>query len=71
MEGDKWMCHLGDQDCMPIDKTWGIMPPSGMHLLVFRCLIVLSLIVTLTVFLLQLGTVLKSHLKSGVFWNFF
>ena len=29
-EGDEWMCHPGDTEFMPVDKTWGIMPPSGM-----------------------------------------
>jgi len=29
-EGDEWMCHLDDIEFMPVDKTWGIMPPSGM-----------------------------------------
>ena len=29
-EGDEWMCHPDDTEFMPIDKTWGIMPPSGM-----------------------------------------
>ena len=24
------MCHPGDQEYMPVDKTWGIMPMSGM-----------------------------------------
>ena len=24
------MCHPSDQKYMPVDKTWGIMPPSGM-----------------------------------------
>ena len=25
------MCHPGDNKFMLVDKTWGIMPPSGMH----------------------------------------
>ena len=25
------MCHPGDNEFMPVDKTWGIMPPPGMH----------------------------------------
>ena len=29
LEGDNWMCHPDDQEYMPVDKTWGIMPPSG------------------------------------------
>ena len=31
LEDDEWMCHPGDNEFMPVDKTWGIMPPSGMH----------------------------------------
>ena len=69
IEGDEWICHPGDQEYMPVDKTWGIMPPSGMPPSIFRCLIVLVLLVTLTVFFLQLGTVHKSHLNSGAFWE--
>ena len=31
--GDNWLCHLDEQQDMPIlDRTWGILPPSG------RCL---------------------------------
>ena len=30
MEGDKWMCHPGDQEFVPVNKKWGTMPPSGM-----------------------------------------
>ena len=37
-EGDEWMCHPGDTKFMPVDKTWGIMPPSGMHPLANICL---------------------------------
>ena len=55
MEGDEWMCHPGDQECMLVDKTWGIMPLSGMHPSVFRFLIVLALLVTLTVSHYSLG----------------
>ena len=32
LEGDEWMCHPGDNKFMHVDKTWGIMPPSGMCL---------------------------------------
>ena len=28
LEGDDWMCHEYDQEFMPVDKTWRIMPPS-------------------------------------------
>ena len=31
LEGGDWMCHLGDNKFMPIDKIWGIMPLSGMR----------------------------------------
>ena len=37
-EGDKWMCHPSDIKFMPVDKTWRIMPPSGMHLSANTCL---------------------------------
>ena len=30
------MCHEYDQEFMLVDKTWGIMPPSG------RCLLAIS-----------------------------
>ena len=40
MEGDEWMCHLGDHEYVPIDTTWGIMPPYGMHPSIFKSLIV-------------------------------
>ena len=30
------MCHEYDQEFIPVDKTWGIMPPSG------RCLLAIS-----------------------------
>ena len=32
LEGDEWMSHHGDNEFLPVDKTWGIMPPSGMRL---------------------------------------
>ena len=25
------MCHPEDRENMPVDKTWGIMPPSGRY----------------------------------------
>ena len=31
LEGDGWMCHPGETDHMPIDKTWGILNSSGIH----------------------------------------
>ena len=31
LEGDEWMCHPGDTEYMPVDMTWGILPPSEMH----------------------------------------
>ena len=31
IQRDIWMCHPGDQEYMLVDKTWGIMPPSGMN----------------------------------------
>ena len=31
LKGDEWMCHPGDTEYMPIDTTWDILHPSGMH----------------------------------------
>ena len=31
LEGDGWMYHPGEMDHMPIDKTWGILDPSGVR----------------------------------------
>ena len=35
MEGDKWMCCPADTEHMPVDKTWGILPLSGMNSSIF------------------------------------
>ena len=43
LQGDDWICYPDDQEFMPVDKTWGIMPLSG------RCLLVLNLILLLFV----------------------
>ena len=32
LEGDGWMCLLGDTDHMPVNTTWGILHPSSMNL---------------------------------------
>ena len=31
LEGDDWMCCLGDTEHMPVDTTWGILHLSSMH----------------------------------------
>jgi len=31
IQGDEWMCHPSDQEYMPVDKTLGIMPSSGLY----------------------------------------
>ena len=31
LEGDGWMCHLGETNHMPVDKTWGILDSSDIH----------------------------------------
>ena len=31
-EGDGWMCHPGETDYMPVDKTWGILDSSGISI---------------------------------------
>ena len=32
LEGDGWMCHPGEIDYIPVDKTWGILGPSGISI---------------------------------------
>ena len=32
LEGDDWMCHSGETDYMPVDKTWGILDLSGIYI---------------------------------------
>ena len=32
LEGDGWMCHPRETDYMPVDKTWGILDPSGIYI---------------------------------------
>ena len=32
LEGDGWMCHPGEMDYMLVDKTWGILDPSSIHI---------------------------------------
>ena len=31
LEGDGWMCHPGETDHMPVDKTLGILDLSDIH----------------------------------------
>ena len=31
LEGDEWMCCPGDTEYIPVNTTWGILHPSGMH----------------------------------------
>ena len=73
MEGDEWMCHPGDNKYMPVDKTWGIMSPSGMRpsMLMFITILYFLHVILIVRLLLQLGTVPKFHLNSGVFWRRF
>ena len=42
LEGDNWMCHPDDQEFMPVDKTWGIMAPSGMCLSVLQFFFIIA-----------------------------
>ena len=32
LEGDGWMCHPGETDFMLVDKTLGILNPSGIYI---------------------------------------
>ena len=29
---DDWMCRPGETDYMPVDKTWGVLDPSGIFI---------------------------------------
>ena len=31
LKGDSWMCHPGETEHMPVDKTWGILNHFGIH----------------------------------------
>ena len=40
--GDDWMCHPDNQEYMPVEKTWGIMPlfgrcPAGLNFVYYLC----------------------------------
>ena len=47
MEGDEWMCRPGDTEYMPVDKTWGIMPPSSMHPSIFILAFLINMLLTI------------------------
>ena len=32
------MCHPGEMDYMPVDKTWGILDLSGIYIFVALCM---------------------------------
>ena len=32
LKGDNWLCHLGEMDYMPVDKTWGILDLSSIYI---------------------------------------
>ena len=38
LEGDGWMCYLGETDYMPVDKTWGILDLSGIYISIALCM---------------------------------
>ena len=38
LEGDGWMCHPGEMDYMPVDKTWGILDLPGIYIFVTLCM---------------------------------
>jgi len=49
MEGDEWMCHPEDNEYMPVDITWGIMPRLVCTCPYLDCKILFFYHVTLTV----------------------
>ena len=32
LKGDGWMCHPGETDYMPVNKTWEILDPSSIYI---------------------------------------
>ena len=38
LEGNGWMCYLGETNYMAVDKTWGILDPSGIYISVVLCM---------------------------------
>ena len=46
MEGDEWMCCPGDTKHVPVDPTWGIMPPSSMHPSIFILAFLINMLLT-------------------------
>ena len=48
MEGDEWMCRPDDNEFMPVNTTWGILPPFGTYPSVFGPVFVCC--VTITIF---------------------
>ena len=56
IHGKGWMCHPDEWENILVDKTWGIMPPSG------RCLLCLNLPIYLSVLLVSL---IVSYCSSG------
>ena len=67
MEGDEWMCHPGDTEYMPVDM--------GHIATVWYVFVYIRFSFYLTCYpnrlLLQLGTVCKFLLSSGVSWKRF
>ena len=48
MKGDEWMFRPGDNEFMPVNTTWGILPLSGMYPSIFGSVLICR--VTPTVF---------------------
>lgn len=40
IQGNDWMCHPNNQEYIPVDKTWGIMPPSSLNFVFYLSLLV-------------------------------
>lgn len=70
IQGDNWMCHPNDQENMPVDKTWGIMPPSGRCPSILSCIFISCLICWPNHHpLLQPWTIQRLPLSSGASWR--
>ena len=61
IQGDDWMCHPGDQEYMPVDKTWGVMPLFGMRSSILGFNFLLFILFDILTFSYYSSRLSKSH----------
>ena len=73
LEGDGWMCHSGETDFMPVDKTWGILDQFGIFSSVWYIFFntLMTVLITLSLLFLQCDGVRKLISRSTTFWKEF